>query len=219
MQYPAGTANDFASDQGIDPDLNQLWTSIHNGNCTHIDIGKLESKIKDDLKHTRYFINIADAGLGGHVVDKLNNDTSTKNGKLKYFKAVFNGFLSFKKPRVKIFGDLFEYDGKLLTIAICNGRRFGHGMYINPDARINDGIFNITLIGNVKVFDYLKNLGNLKKARLIKHPQITYHQSRKIFIDAIEGECSFEVDGEAAGSTPAEISILPAAIQLITPTE
>ena len=111
----------------------------------------------------RYFINIADAGLGGYVANTLNKSKKLLGPNFTYFQAIIKGIIRFKKPLVNIKIGNITYEGKLMSIAICNGTTFGSGLIISPEAILDDGKFHITLLGDVTLLDYFKNLKKLKK--------------------------------------------------------
>ena len=133
-----------------------------------------------------------------------------------YSLAIIRAFFAYRKPHIKIVGDDFEFEGKVLMIAFCNGRTFGYGLTINPDADLRNGKLNITVIGNVSLFTYLRKLGALKKGNKIIHPEAHYFESKSIEISKIESNVWTEGDGELFGTNLKRVSILPSRIKLIS---
>jgi YegS/Rv2252/BmrU family lipid kinase len=212
--FPLGTANDFSKTLGLEKNLEQFLNLLNSNHTISIDVGKIICKNKQAVSE-RYFINIADAGLGGFVAHKLNNSKKMLGGKITYFKVILTGILSFKKPLVKInFNDSY-YEGKLMSLAICNGKSFGNGLIISPDAKINDGVFNITLLGDVTVLDYFKNIRKLKKGIKLNHPNIHYYTSKKIHLTTKE-VCEVEADGEYVGSGETSFEIIPKSLNFLS---
>ncbi|NIM11157.1 MAG: hypothetical protein GTO45_04165, partial [Candidatus Aminicenantes bacterium] len=70
------------------------------------------------------------------------------------------------------------------------------------------------IFGNLRLWDYLKNLGKLKKGIKIRHPEVNYYQAREVFIES-EENCGIEADGEYVGLAPAKLSVLPEAIRFL----
>jgi diacylglycerol kinase family enzyme len=103
-------------------------------------------------------------------------------------------------------------------MAVANGRYFGNALCVAPDARLADGKFQITLFGDLSVWDYLKNLGKLKKGVRIDHPEVTYHNAEEVLLESTV-PCPIEADGEFVGLTPATVRVLPAAICFLMPPE
>ncbi len=100
-------------------------------------------------------------------------------------------------------------------VAICNGTIFGDGLIINPFAKIDDGKLNITLLGKVKLLDYIKNLNNLKSGKVINHPEAKYLETEKIEIKVIKGKVSSELDGEFLDEGNQIISVVKGGIKLL----
>jgi diacylglycerol kinase family enzyme len=170
----------------------------------------------NEIINERYFLNIADAGLGGFVANKLNKSRKLLGGKITYFKVIFTGILSFKKPHVNIVFNNQTYKGKLMSLAICNGRSFGNGLIISPDAKVNDGVFNITILGDVTIVDYFRNLKKLKKGIRLNHPNIYYYSSDKITLSSND-VCEIEADGEYVGKGKTSFEIIPKSIKFLSP--
>ncbi len=213
--FPLGTANDFSKSVGVNKNVEQFLKSLIEMKTTAIDLGKVTCHNNGNLI-MKYFLNIADVGLGGFVAHKLNTSKKLLGGKITYFKIIFQGILTFQKPNVNIYMDQNKYSGKLLTLAICNGKSFGNGLIISPEADIQSGEFNITLIGNVSILDYLRNLKNLKHGLKMSHKNIHYHTAKEISIDSDE-LCKIEIDGEYVGTGKTIFQILPKALQIISP--
>lgn len=101
-------------------------------------------------------------------------------------------------------------------MAIGNGRFFGNSICICPDATIDDGLFHISLFGELTVIDYLKNLKKLKKGIKLDHNDAHYFTSKEVKIENTGNQlCGIEADGEIMGNAPAYISVVPKAIHFI----
>lgn len=109
------------------------------------------------------------------------------------------------------------YEGNVLFVAACNGPVFGDGLYISPEAKPNDGMMDLTLLGNVNLWDYLKNLKRMKRKLTIQHPEANYHRTSFLKIQAIGSKVYTEADGELVGSGEVEFSIEPAALRMLVP--
>ena len=207
---PNGTGNDFSR---MLPTFTapEFVRKLELKNCIKIDIGEIVCQQSKSV-----FINIADIGFGVRVVELMNKQRlSGVKGKLSYATAIIRAFFSYKKIPVSISGDNFNYEGNILMAAFCNGNTFGHGIVINPNAKITDGKLDITIIGNVSLLTYLKYLGKLKKGEKINHPEVKYYQTKSIKINAIPSQQQIEADGELFGNSISEIRILKEEICLI----
>ncbi|MGB4958769.1 MAG: YegS/Rv2252/BmrU family lipid kinase [Saprospiraceae bacterium] len=210
---PNGTGNDFCSGQKITFNLEKFLKGLEFQRFRSIDAGMIQNS--DD--ETRYFVNIADIGFGGHTTHLLNQQRANGlKGGLSYSVAIFRAFLNFKKPEVKIISDgKLIYEGRLMMLTFCNGDRFANGLIIHPGAKPDDGLLNLTLLGDVNLWDYISNIGRLKKGKLIVHPSITYHETKTIHVDIIKGKALIETDGEVFGSGSISVTVLTNAIKLL----
>jgi YegS/Rv2252/BmrU family lipid kinase len=210
---PYGSANDFARTTRIIRSVEALFELIHSRSSRRIDLGRIRLKNSDS---TRYFINITGVGLGPEIVKNIERSSGVLGPKFTYFKNIIKGFLRYTKKEVSCTGDTWHWKGKLLQMAVANGRYYGHAICTAPEAQIDDGMFQVALFENLGIWDYLKNLGPLKKGVKIEHPQVHYYDTREISIESADS-CGIEADGEYVGLAPAEIHILPKAISFLLP--
>lgn len=211
---PYGSANDFARTAGICRAIEPLLDRIKTQSAKKIDLGKI---VLERTGVTRYFINIAGLGLGPEVVRNLEQSSSMFGPGFNYFKHIIKGFLRYKKKEVRCTSDAWQWKGKLLQMAIANGRYFGRAICIAPDAQLTDGQFQVALFGDLSIWDYLKNLGKLKKGVKIDHPEVSYQVAQEVLLES-QDACGIEADGEYVGLVPATISVLPEAISFLMPS-
>ena len=213
---PYGTGNDFARGQKLKFDGHFLFELIKNNSYKTVDIGFIKGLAKAPGLNRR-FVNVADIGLGGFVTQKMmKNKNRFIPGKLKYAYAILNGMIQYSKTELVIEGD-YNFKGKVLTLAVCNGPYFGSGLCIAPNANVQNKALNVTCIGNVSLIDYFKNLRKLKKGILLKHPEIDYSSIKKINVYHSDKVSPVEVDGEFIGYTPVSIELLQDNLKFILP--
>ncbi len=207
---PNGTGNDFV--RGADQQLSfkDLPAAIKEKRIEKIDV--IKTSFSDS---NRYFLNIADIGFGGKVVQVLDKQRKYIGGKASYAIAILRAFMGYRRPELEISAGEFKYAGSVLMVAICNGRIFGDGLTINPFAKINDGKLSITLLGRVTIFDYLKNLKNLKAGKVINHPEAIYLDAEEITVRVVIGEAVGEMDGEYFPEGTCNMIVLPSVIKLL----
>lgn len=207
---PNGTGNDFLKGTKFPLNFSNFIRAIKEQSTNQIDIAQLNTS-----SETHYFINIADVGFGGKVVQILGRQRSFIGGKISYSLAILRAFITYRKPLLEIYTSDFHFKGPVLMIAICNGSVFGNGLTINPFAKINDGKLNITLLGRVTLIDYVRNLTKLKLGKQIVHPEAKYLETESITIKVIKGNAVSEMDGEYLKEANIEISILKNALRLL----
>jgi diacylglycerol kinase (ATP) len=90
-------------------------------------------------------------------------------------------------------------------------------MKLAPDARQDDGAFDVVLIGDVTKPDFVTTAPKLYSGRYLAHPKVELLRSPTVAIEAAE-ELPLEVDGEPIGTTPARFEVVPAALRLRVPS-
>ena len=73
----------------------------------------------------------------------------------------------------------------------------------------------MTIIGNVSLAEYGRNLGNLKTGKKITHPEVIYRSFKRITVKTVEKDLCVETDGEIAGRSSIEVEVVPNALQLV----
>ncbi|MBT8298360.1 MAG: diacylglycerol kinase family lipid kinase [Maribacter sp.] len=205
---PYGSANDFARTTGITNSTEELIQLIKSNTFQKIDVGKI---IIQRTQEIRFFINIAGVGLGSEVAQNLERTSSVLSPGLNYFIQIIKGFLGYEKKEVQCTSSRWQWTGKLLQMAVANGRYFGKAICIAPDAHLTDGQFQVVIFGDLSIWDYLKNLGNLKKGVKISLPQANYYEANEVVLESND-PCGIEADGEFVDLLPATVSLLPKAI-------
>jgi len=179
-----------------------------------IDIGHSELVDSEARELERYFINVIDFGIGGYVVEKVANSRKTFGAKFTFLKAIFNSLLTYEQSIVKIEADEFEWEGKLLSLAISNGQYFGNGIQIASDAMLDDGKFNVCVLSDISTADYLKHLNKIRKGHKINHKGVRYFTTKELSINPVDLSCAIDIDGEFCGYAPAKIKLLPKKFRL-----
>jgi len=217
---PFGTGNDFARGSGIRRCTHQLEELIKLKSVKKVDAGLLKLTGKDEQRIERYFDNIADLGLGAEVVARVNGVHLRKKilgGTLTFFISVLLTFLSYRHKMLKVKGDDFEWTGSILGLVVANGRYFGSGLGIAPEARLDDGLFEVIILGKVSILDYLKNFSRLRRCEKIEHPEVFYYKSSKVWAEPVDKRLVAEADGETEGAAPVEFICLTGALPFLMP--
>jgi diacylglycerol kinase (ATP) len=100
---------------------------------------------------------------------------------------------------------------------LANGQYHGGGMWLAPDARPDDGLFDVVLIGDVSMTDFLTTAPKIYKGRHVGHPKVEIVRSATVVVDADE-HLPIEVEGEQIGTTPARFEIVPRALKVRVPS-
>ena len=208
---PNGTGNDFVRNLP-DFDPYTFVTSIVENSIKQIDLGRITFE-----KDTRYFLNVADIGFGAKVIETMNRQRQKGvQGKFSYNLAILRTFVTHRKQVIKVESNDFQFEGMSLMVVFSNGSTFGSGLQIFPGAKLDSGKLGLTVIGDVSMFEYVKNLGNLKEGNRIDHPEVKYHEFEKIRVTTADQNTCIETDGEIAGRSSVTVEVMPKALNVIT---
>lgn len=201
---PSGSGNDFSKTIRVTKDIEYLKNLLSLQRSQMIDIGWVSYFKADKEPSHRFFINITDVGMGGETVLKLqNNKINALGPDFNYFWAITSTLATYEKVKIKASGNHFSWEGKAINFVVANGKYFGNGLGVAPDASVTDGKFDIVIIGDVSLMDYFKNLGTVKKCQKVIHPEVHYYQLDKVTIESMETrKISIDMDGEFIGYAP-----------------
>jgi len=156
-------------------------------------------------------VNVADFGIGGEVVKKINQSRMRRKAS-SYLRCLISTFITYKnkKLRLKIDGEDLPLDEYMIG-AISNGRIFGKGMKIAPNAELDDGLFDVVLVRGMKMLEFFRNAWRIYTGTHLSHPKISLIRGRKIeaFSADDKNDVLIEIDGEQVGILPATFEIIP----------
>lgn len=211
---PCGTGNDWKSAHGIPNNPFDALSLILSGRFFYQDIGKAMFVAKKPL--VKYFANIAGIGFDAVVANKVNLDKkSGRNGKLVFIR---NLLLCLYKSRIDNYTITLDDDTlscPVFSMAIGIGQRNGGGMMQTPNAVIDDGLFDVTIIKDISKTDVLRYAPKLFNGKFIHHPKVDCYKCKKIRISA-ESVVDVELEGEHSGYLPIECEIIPKAIKVFS---
>lgn len=216
---PMGTGNDFVRSLGLTQNLQQLRTLIEQRSIWAIDICQMDYQGPKDNKESRFFVNIADVGIGGQVAQYLQGKQRRFGGNFTYIKSVVWSFFSYKKQELAITSPYYNKSGKVLTFCMANARYFASGLCIAPEARLDDGLMQLTFLGKVSLFDYFRNLPKLKKGKKLKHKDVFYASASELSVVTKQGKSPVEMDGEFVGYTPLSVKVIPQVVNILATDE
>lgn len=211
---PSGTGCDFTKSLNIPFGLKNALEVITQAPSSLIDIGRVSFRGNSGEGQERFFLNVSDFGIGGDVVKKVNENRMKRRAS-SYLKCLISTFLSYKNKRLKIKIDDEELPvDEYLIGTISNGRIFGKGMKIAPEAKLDDGLFDVVLIKGMKVLEFFRNGWRLYTGTHLSHPKISLIRGTKVeaIADDEENDVLIEVDGEQLGKLPATFEIIPGSI-------
>ena len=210
-----GTGADFIRTAQIPKNINQAIDKIVSNQIKKIDIGKVNLVSESGDNIYRYFLNASNIGLGAEVVKKVNNSSKFMGGFASFLMATISTVIEYKNQKIKL-----DYDSKntenrtFSNIIIANGKYCGGGMKFLPDAKIDDGQFDVLTIGDINKVEFVENIFKVYMGTHLKFAKISVKKSKIIEVTSPE-KVRIETDGEECGFTPAKFEIIPNILKII----
>ncbi len=213
---PNGTGCDFARSVPIPDALEPSLEIIRNGHARAIDIGRLRYVNHRGDTSFRFFHNITSFGLGGEVDDRVNRSSKKFGPFLSFIGATLTSIFRYGKKDIGLRLDGGEEKHyRVWNIAVANGQYHGGSMWVAPDARIDDGLFHVTVIGDLSTAEVFRYLPKLYNGRIREIAKVYTATARRI--EAVSPQrVLLDVDGEQPGVLPVEIDIFPGAVRFLT---
>jgi diacylglycerol kinase (ATP) len=215
---PRGTGRDFARTYGIPHRLDDALRTARDGRTREIDLGRARFRSWQGEMVETYFANIASAGMSGAIAKRANETTKALGGKASYFWATFAVFARWRTSEITVAVDGESRRSWMHDVVVANGRYFGGGMMICPQAEPDDGAFDVLLIGNLTKRDLILTLPKTYRGKHLPHPKAELLRGSIVEIDAPE-PLPVELDGEQPGTTPARFDLVPRGLRLRVPAD
>lgn len=214
--FPRGTGSDFLRSLAFassGPDA--IAARLREGRSRRIDVGRVEFQRPDGAMERRFFINVASFGTSGLVDRYVNKTTKVLGGKASFTIGAIRGLLAYEERRCRVRFDDGEWEEIDVTcLSVANGRFFGGGMMVAPEAKIDDGLFDVTIWSGFGLGDFFLKRGKIYDGSHVELKGTRTLRARKV--EALcDAECLLDIDGEAPGQLPATITLLPGAISIV----
>lgn len=214
---PFGTGCDFRRTLGIPKDPRRALEIIARGRTHSIDLGRLTYLDHEGRKAVRYFHNVASFGLGGEVDERVNRGHKGMGGFLSFLKATLISLFLYDKKSVRLRVDgAFDETVVVWNIAVANGQFHGGGMRVAPEAMVQDGVFTVTIMGDLCLAEVCYHLPKLYSGRIAEVKKVRMLEGKRIEASS-EQRVLLDVDGEQPGRLPVSIDMVPGALRFIVP--
>lgn len=206
----AGTGNDFARSLGLpvrEPARagRLVAEGLKEGRIREIDLGRTGGT---------WYGTVLCSGFDSRVNDR-GNRMRLPLGRFTYDLAILAELAAFRPRPYRITlddGPVIETEATL--VAVGNGSSYGGGMRICADAEPDDGLFDVTVVGDCSRATLLKVFPQVYKGTHLTHPAVTVHRAAKVALEA-PGLTAY-ADGEPLGPLPVAAECVPGALRLIT---
>jgi YegS/Rv2252/BmrU family lipid kinase len=203
---PGGRGNDLARVLGIPDDPVSAVEVLATGHARRIDVGEANGK---------RFLGIVSVGFDSEA-NRLANETHFLRGNLVYAYAALRTLLGWKPARftVRVDDERVRFTG--YSVSVANSRAFGGGMFIAPNAELDDGEFDIVTVGEVGKLRFVGNLPKVFKGTHVEEDEVHVFRAPHLELTASQ---PFPVyaDGEHLTDLPASLRILPKALSILAP--
>ena len=214
---PMGTGSDLCRSLGLPRDPKEAILSLKDTPYT-VDVGWMKSLDKNSSFKGEAFLNVASLGLSGEVARHF--EEHGKGGQLSYLKGIFTASRGYQNQPLHIrYQDQeqkwVDVHQKTYVCAVGNAQYFGGGMHIAPDAKLNDGVFQLVMIGDLSLLDILRYLPNLYQGTHLKYKK--FHGVSTSCVEVYPKEDTsvwIEVDGEPSIPLPARFELKPQVLKM-----
>lgn len=214
---PIGTGRDGARTYRIPGRPERALAIVASGATRTIDLGRATYVAHGGGEESRLFLNIASCGLSGAVAERANRTSKRLGGTPSFLWATVATFARWKNVGFKVTMDDEQRELVANNTIVANGRYFGGGMKIAPDALPDDGLLDAIVFGDVGRLDLALNMHRLYRGTILRHPKASHRLARAVSVETAR-PLPIEIDGEQPGVTPVRFEVVPAALRLRVPT-
>jgi YegS/Rv2252/BmrU family lipid kinase len=226
---PSGTGGDFRRTLNIPTRAADAARILRNGRARRIDVGRATYLNHEGAQECRYFLGVASLGMSTHIIGRVKDNGSrwlpaTRSGWLggKLSFALSTAQTTLSSPKTAVVVQLDNGQERRLTVSnlcVANARYFGGGMKVAPDARLDDGQFDIIAIGDLGALKILTNAHKLYRGTHLEMEEVYQAHARVVVARPARKneDVAIEIDGELPGRLPATFEILSGALRARCP--
>jgi YegS/Rv2252/BmrU family lipid kinase len=203
---PAGSGNDFSRTLRIPQDFEGALDCILKGRTRTVDVGTVNGK---------RFVNVASIGFDTQVVMETNRIKKRIPGPLAYVLGVFKALTGYKAFDIELETKDNIIRKRAALVAVANGMFYGGGMKIAPRAVVDDGLFDVCLVEDMRRLRILRLFPIIYSGRHLLRPEVKYFRTTRIRIECLGGYINS--DGEIIGPCPADMVLQAGGLVVIVP--
>jgi YegS/Rv2252/BmrU family lipid kinase len=204
---PGGRGNDFARVLGIPLEPVPACGVLARGLVRELDLGEADGHV---------FIGIASCGFDSDA-NRIANETRIVHGNLVYTYGALRALISWRPATFTVTlddGDPLTITG--YTVAAANSKAYGGGMYLAPDASLEDGLLDVVITGNVPRLRFLRLLPTVFKGEHVKLPDVHVRRAASVTISA-DRPFTLYADGDPVAELPVTVRALPRGVRVMVP--
>jgi YegS/Rv2252/BmrU family lipid kinase len=203
---PGGRGNDLARVLGIPLEAESACAVIAAGHERLLDLGDVDG---------RPFIGIASAGFDS-VANRIANEAPARLGNLVYAYGALRALATWRPARfeLELDGQPRAFEG--YSVAAANSKAFGGGMYLAPDAELDDGLLDVVISEHTSKRRFLANLPKVFKGEHVHEPTVHIVRCAELRVSADRPFVMY-ADGDPIGELPVVVRVRPRALRVLVP--
>ncbi|HEV7503481.1 MAG TPA: diacylglycerol kinase family protein [Thermoanaerobaculia bacterium] len=206
---PLGTGNDFAGTLAVPPELEPAVERAITGEIRSIDLLRVGET---------YSVSYAGVGFDSEVTRYANEGVKFLRGPLVYFYSVIHTLITFEPPRMRVVHDGGTFEGKVMFAVVNNLPRFGGGMRIAPDAKIDDGLLDLVIVKEVPKSVLLSIFPKVYTGKHVGHPAVQIVRTKRAEI-TIDRALTMYGGGEPlrpmTAGEPVAVEVVPGGLRVV----
>lgn len=204
---PGGRGNDCARVLGIPEDPVEAARTAVEGSERLLDVAEVDG---------HPYLGIASFGFDSDA-NRMANEAKLVRGNLVYVYAALKALIAWKPARFTVTVDGKRHELSGYSVAVANSKAYGGGMFVAPQAELDDGLLDVVATGRSSKLHFLRKLPLVFKGAHLDEPTVTVLRGAEI---DVASDRPFEIyaDGDPIGATPAEIRVRPRCLRVIVPS-
>ena len=215
---PLGTGRDLPRTLGVPADMSAAIEALGRGATRRLDALRVTYRDRSGADRTVYSINVTSFGLSGLTVELVTRAPRFLGGSFAFLVGALGSIARFQPAPVRIDADGERVlEDEIVLVAAANGRYFGGGMHIAPDAEPDDGAIDLVIVRAVSKAGLIQALPPLYRGTHVAHPAVSVQRVTRMRAEPAEEDgrpVFIDVDGEGLGTLPLEVELLPRAVTL-----
>lgn len=208
---PLGTANDFARTLEMPSTVAEACEVIANGKIVDVDLG---------LAGDNYYVNVASIGLSVGVTRALSPEMKKRMGAVAYPVAAIKAFFTHEPFDAKLSFPDGDHESveheRLLQVAVGNGRFYGGGLAVSPEAGMDDGTLDVYTIEMGRHRNLFGIARYLRSGDFINYEGVEHYTTKKVRLETNPRQ-KINIDGEVVASSPQNFSVEKNALKVMVP--
>lgn len=217
---PLGSGNDWIKSTGVPKDIDKAVSLLADPVCISQDV--VRAVVEDGAQNplsVSYMVNIGGVGIDARVCEMVNSKKSQgKRGKILYVTSLLHAIRSRVPALARVVCDgETVFEGAYLSMAFGVGKYSGGGMRQTPDAVLDDGLLDLTIIPDLPLMRIAREAPRLFTGSFLKVPELVVARGRSISVMPLDGSSAepAEVDGEVIGKIPVRFDVLDSRINVV----